>query len=98
MPAGFHHDAVASSATAVNAPAIPWARTPTTSAGCAVAGETEDRKATKNTKTKHTKGREALRMPLTLVPSSASFETLCALERSEIAARAGLKACATSPA
>ena len=28
MPAGFHHDAVASSATAVKAPPIPWARTP----------------------------------------------------------------------
>jgi hypothetical protein len=43
---------VASSATAVNAPPIPWARTPTTSAGCALAdgGRTKDTKETKDTK------------------------------------------------
>src|SRR5258706_13185791 len=80
MPDGFHHDAVASSATAVKAPAIPCARVPTASAGCAFAGETEDTEATKDTKDmKHTNGREALNMPLTLVPSSVSFETLCGL-------------------
>src|SRR5258708_33445851 len=82
MPAGFHHDAVASSATAVKAPPIPLARTPTTSAGWPLAREPEDPKETKDTEAKarrHTEGREALNMPLTLVLYSVSFETLCVL-------------------
>src|SRR5712672_1168426 len=67
MPAGFHHDAFASSATPVKAPPIPNARTPTTSACCALTRETKDTEETQDTKTtRHTDGREAFNMPLTL--------------------------------
>src|SRR5436190_4199728 len=38
-PAGFHQVAVASSATATNAPPIPCARVPTSSYICAAAGD-----------------------------------------------------------
>jgi hypothetical protein len=61
MPAGFHQDAVASSATAVKAPAIPLARTPTPSVGCAATGAARHTKDTKDTK--DTKG-----LNITLLP------------------------------
>jgi hypothetical protein len=70
-PAGFHQVAVASSATAVNAPAIPSARTPTRSLLCATAtlgaqSRTEETKTTEDTKDEE----EALRIApyLTLLP------------------------------
>src|SRR5688572_33380817 len=45
-PAGFHHVAVASSATATNAPPIPCARVPTSSYICAAAGDAHTTTAT----------------------------------------------------
>jgi hypothetical protein len=41
IPAGFHQLAVASSATATNAPPMPWARVPTSSKVCALAGRAD---------------------------------------------------------
>ena len=65
-PPGFHHHAVASSATAVKAPPIPWARIPMTSVVWALA--TEDTDTKKRTEAKEpridTTDRETLRMPL----------------------------------
>src|SRR3954452_7633505 len=53
-PAGFHQAAVASSATAVNAPAMPCARVPINSLVCALAPpaqpSTKDTEVTKDAK------------------------------------------------
>ena len=78
-PAGFHHVAVASSATAVNAPPMPSARTPTRSLLCATAtpgaqSSTEDTKVTKDTEEKT----EALRIASYLTFVSRRPCALCA--------------------
>src|SRR5947209_797018 len=71
-PAGFHHDAVASSATAVKAPPIPWARTPITSVVCADAAGVRkpDRRATNDADARND---TAPRETLSMSPSLAAF-------------------------
>src|SRR5689334_9460211 len=82
-PPGFHHHAVASSATAVKAPPIPWARIPMMSVVWALA-TTADRATKERTEAKEprtdTTDQETLRMSLSLAVSSMSFVALCALE------------------